>query len=523
MVHLKSKTTVKKLITIAILLLSVGVFAQTGVVQVEADPIVRLTPMTVPFSLEGTIYYDAATNTVKYYNGSAWVAFGAGGASMDVGTAEGQMTYWDHATQTWKPSSETNLKWDAATSILLANQLSVPGTGSHFYDAAASSSIGLVTLSTNGTQQLVLNDLDAGDAQEPFWYLQSANNASKGIFYLGYADRSAGTTMTGATDVMIADASSLTLGSAQGTGTQALYAGAIDGTSLNITGAATFSSTITAKGLTNDGSPDSVLTIAGGVVYRTVSSAISGAADSVFYKVTAYDTVTVGFAAPDETLPVLQLIGDADSDVGDDVTETLTLTLDPDQTPTNSIWEFTSTQGKGYSFDKDLYVENIYTTTGTEMVSVLDYTYKSDNDITIQADRLTFKYQSDVLTGMPAAFDFGYPGTNWELTGTDEQAIMRIKGRVNKASGNYIGILLDALETQAGGSTNELMALRVGGVDKLVVSNTGAVTASTLQTIVGDTVGLGSTATLGMLVFQLDNGTLYCNAGTTTPTWTALH
>ena len=112
----------------------------------------------------------------------------------------------------------------AATVSTTGNILGL-GTRSHLSGAGGAASGGTLTLSTNGTPQLVLNDLDAADAQEPMWYFQSANNASKGIFYLGYGDRSSGIVMTGYTDVMLVDASSFTLGAVIGTGTQALYAG----------------------------------------------------------------------------------------------------------------------------------------------------------------------------------------------------------------------------------------------------------------------------------------------------------
>jgi len=103
------------------------------------------------------------------------------------------------------------------------------GTLNHLSGAGGGAATGVLTLSSNGTPQLVLNDLDAADAQEPMWYMQSANNASKGIFYFGYGDRSSGTVMTGYTDVMLVDASSFTLGSTIGTGTQTLYSGKIVG------------------------------------------------------------------------------------------------------------------------------------------------------------------------------------------------------------------------------------------------------------------------------------------------------
>ena len=88
------------------------------------------------------------------------------------------------------------------------------GTLNHFSGAGAGAATGVITSSSNGTPQLILNDLDATDAQEPMWYLQSANNASKGVFYLGYGDRSSGTTMTGYTDVMVVDPNNFGFGSA---------------------------------------------------------------------------------------------------------------------------------------------------------------------------------------------------------------------------------------------------------------------------------------------------------------------
>lgn len=53
-----------------------------------------------------------------------------------------------------------------------------------------------------GLPQMVFEDLDANDAQEPFVYLQSANNGAQGRFYIGFADRS-GTNLTGNTDIAL--------------------------------------------------------------------------------------------------------------------------------------------------------------------------------------------------------------------------------------------------------------------------------------------------------------------------------
>lgn len=100
----------------------------------------------------------------------------------------------------------------------LLNQFSATGGGA---------ATGLLTLSTIGTPQLVFNDSDAADDQSPFWYMHSANNASKGIFYFGRGDRSSGITMTGYTDVMIVDETSFTFGSTINVGSMALYTGTI--------------------------------------------------------------------------------------------------------------------------------------------------------------------------------------------------------------------------------------------------------------------------------------------------------
>ena len=198
-------------------------------------------------------------------------------------------------------------------------------------------------------------------------------------------------------------------------------------------------------------------------------SALTGVAggDSTFYAVQVIDTVAIGYTTPDETLPVFTMTGDADDDA-EDVTETLQITLDPNTNPTNSTWNFTSTQSKGYNFDK-----SIYSTSGTEFYATPSYTFKSDNDVTLQGDRVILKYQSDVTSG--DALAFSQSNTSWELNGSAEQAIMSIKAEIDKASGNYIGILVDAAETATDGSSNKLLSLRVNGVDQFTVSNLGNV------------------------------------------------
>ena len=195
---------------------------------------------------------------------------------------------------------------------------------------------------------------------------------------------------------------------------------------------------------------------------------MGGSTDSTFNNIIAYDTLTIGYAVPNETLPVFEMKGDADDDA-EDVTEVFTITLDPNIDPTKSQWVITSTQGAGYNFDKDIY----FAAGAAEISAISDFTVVSDNDLILQGDELNFNQQSDVATGSP--FDFDQNKTEYELTGSSEQAVMSIQGNINKSSGDYIGILLDVLETAITGSNDELMALRTGGVDKFTISNTGVV------------------------------------------------
>lgn len=79
--------------------------------------------------------------------------------------------------------------------------------------------------------------------------------------------------------------------------------------------------------------------------------------------------VNIGIASSSELRPDFKIIADADSDAAD-TDDTLTVTLTPNADPTLSTWGFTSTQSKGYSFDKGI----IYTpeaVTGTEITVAL--------------------------------------------------------------------------------------------------------------------------------------------------------
>jgi hypothetical protein len=87
---------------------------------------------------------------------------------------------------------------------LFTNVLSAQGSfsSSLLVNAASANNDPMVRFtSATGLPQLVLEDLDAANAQEPFMYFQSANNGSQGRGYIGFADRS-GTNLTGNADIL---------------------------------------------------------------------------------------------------------------------------------------------------------------------------------------------------------------------------------------------------------------------------------------------------------------------------------
>ncbi len=53
---------------------------------------------------------------------------------MSIGTAEGQMLYWNDTTKMWAASDETKLKWNAATDTLTVTNVVIPGTGTSTID-----------------------------------------------------------------------------------------------------------------------------------------------------------------------------------------------------------------------------------------------------------------------------------------------------------------------------------------------------------------------------------------------------
>lgn len=110
-------------------------------------------------------------------------------------------------TQSFKLAASAS----AARGVLqLANSNTVYFAGLVVTNASANEYPMVRLTSDAGLPQLVLEDLDAADSQEPFWYFQSANNGSAGRMYLGYADRT-GTNLTGNTDVLTLSTTQITV------------------------------------------------------------------------------------------------------------------------------------------------------------------------------------------------------------------------------------------------------------------------------------------------------------------------
>ena len=202
------------------------VAATNTMADVFADP-TWYSPAVVHYAIDSATFAKIFGDSAGFY--SVYIRDSlslAGNAELYFGADETITRKDANGLQT---SGSWTLTGDTLFSAVVSTTGNILGLGTlnHLSGAGGGAATGVLTLSSNGTPQLILNDLDAADAQEPMWYFQSANNASKGILYMGYGDRSSGTTMTGYNDVMVVDASSFTLGSTIGAGTQNFYAGTI--------------------------------------------------------------------------------------------------------------------------------------------------------------------------------------------------------------------------------------------------------------------------------------------------------
>jgi len=116
----------------------------------------------------------------------------------------------------------------AAQPVAVTGNFYGTGTNSSFIGTGGSANNAALKVATaSGTPQLILDDVDATDAQEPMWFMQSANDATNGVLYIGYGDRSDAITMTGKTDMIIVTPTDFTLGITEQLGIIPIYSGAV--------------------------------------------------------------------------------------------------------------------------------------------------------------------------------------------------------------------------------------------------------------------------------------------------------
>ena len=73
-------------------------------------------------------YKNTETNIEYIWNPYTYTWEGNIGTDIAVGTAEGQLTYWDDSGKLWTPSNATHLKWDTGTNTLTATNIITSGT-----------------------------------------------------------------------------------------------------------------------------------------------------------------------------------------------------------------------------------------------------------------------------------------------------------------------------------------------------------------------------------------------------------
>ena len=174
-------------------------------------------------------------------------------------------------------------------------------------------------------------------------------------------------------------------------------------------------------------------------------------------------------------------------------------------------------QGANELYDMD---QNVMTTSGVVFATSRTATATITTALIIDDEQITRKDANGILVGNSITAGDTMFSAVGVVTGSLASATLNTgNGAYELYSMNQDVESTDAVTfatVNTGQGANELYDM-----DQNVLT-TSAVTFTRIQLTATDTTGVGSTATLGTIMFHTD-GALYVNAGTTTPTWTALH
>ncbi len=302
----------KILLTLAILLLCWGGYAQTGIIQTKSDPLIRLTPIPAPFSLIGTIYLSATDTVIYFYNGTAWIGFIT--SSSGHGDTTGEMLYWNNALSTNIYEHAAHLKWNPITSRLtFGNNAGITigeSTLSRYSSTALTLNKGLYAYGWISTPDYVgaagrflLDSLGfyVADKTELLWRLMmSRNTAGADVVYdLNYIGDVTIPYATGsihmASQEISQDNVNNILFNNSATATDTIKGGVVV-SNTNIRGAnATFTS------LVDDATSDSLITIENGIFKRSAFSVIVDTSVVLFKYDTTHGTASAKIGTKYET------------------------------------------------------------------------------------------------------------------------------------------------------------------------------------------------------------------------------
>ncbi len=226
-------------------------------------------------------------------------------------------------------------------------------------------------------------------------------------------------------------------------------------------------------------------------------------------------------AVGDNVIPVLTILGDADSDGTATTSETLQLTLTPNATPTSASWAFSNTQATGgYTFD-----EQVVVATGKAFkVGAIQWDYASTDSIdgeviednTIDDDALDLgditsadlTFDSNIVPNADGTYDLGAVGAaDWDslfvedvvvdvnldaagivaagtLTTDVAAADLELTGTTITASGSNAAVPM-TIDVKGSGGTGYIQFVDDNGAGVLAVGITTATDPSTLSIVDG--------------------------------------